>query len=182
MDQAATATRDPTNIPPHHCPHPTDSKRKEEPHHLFHSATTVLPLPVTSISYKKFIHDLDLQVSVMGGLAKVQILTNKMDSEQYPVGVLWMTQRCQSTVRPAVWLSEELHLIRHLGAGGAEVRPGTEGSSGEVLTGPLRPPSLGSVPQKRPSGTGHTPREYELCCACARVWVHEVGRRARPNT
>lgn len=69
----------------------------------------------------------------------------------------------------ATWLSEELHLIRHLGAGGAEVRPGREGSSGEVPTSPQLPPSLGSVPQKRPSGTGHTPREYELCAVRVRV-------------
>lgn len=50
---------------------------------LFHSAMTVLPLPATSISYKKFIHDLDLQVFIMGGLATVQILTNEIDREQY---------------------------------------------------------------------------------------------------
>lgn len=49
----------------------------------------VLLHQVISISYKKLVHDLDVQVPTVDGLAKIQILTNERDSEQYPVGVLW---------------------------------------------------------------------------------------------
>lgn len=41
---------------------------------------TVIPHQVISISYKKLVHDLDLQVFVTSGWAKVQIYTNEMDS------------------------------------------------------------------------------------------------------
>lgn len=71
-------------------------------------------------------------------LAKVQILTNETDGGQYPAGVLWFLKHGD-----ACHVAGELHLIRHLGAGGKEICPGREDSS-EVPTDPLHPLSPGS--------------------------------------
>lgn len=76
-----------------------------------------------SISYKKLVHDLDFQVSIMGGLDKVHIWKNEMDSAQS------VSQDFSSTVILAMLLSEELPLIRHLGAGGEEICLRREDSS-----------------------------------------------------
>lgn len=84
---------------------------------------TALPHQAISISYKKLVHDLDLQVSIMGGLDKVHIWKNEMDSAQS------VSQDFSSTVILAMLLSEELPLIRHLGAGGEEICSGKEDSS-----------------------------------------------------
>lgn len=80
MDQEDTATRDLTSILPRHCQHPTDRKGNEGHNDLFHSDMIVLPHWVISISYKKLVHDLDLQVSITSGLANIQIYINEMDS------------------------------------------------------------------------------------------------------
>lgn len=61
----------------------------------------------------------------MAALTKVQILTNEVDSGQYPVGVLWFLKHSD-----VCYVAEELHLIRHLGAGGEEMCPGREDSLG----------------------------------------------------
>lgn len=79
MDQEVTATRDLTSILPCYCQHPTDNKRKQGPQRSLPDMT-VIPHQVISISYKKLVHDLDLQVFVTSGWAKVQIYTNEMDS------------------------------------------------------------------------------------------------------
>lgn len=89
---------------------------------LFHSDMTVLPHRVISLSYNKLVHGLDLQVSIMGGLAEVQIWTNQTDGAQYTVGVPWFLKH-NDACRVA---GEELHLIRHLGAGGEEAYPRDE--------------------------------------------------------
>lgn len=84
---------------------------------------TALPPQAISISYKKLVHDLDLQVSIMGGLDKVHTWKNETDSAQS------VSQDFSSTVILVMLLSEELPLIRHLGAGGEEICSGREDSS-----------------------------------------------------
>nr|XP_055200258.1 inter-alpha-trypsin inhibitor heavy chain H6-like [Nyctereutes procyonoides] len=58
----------------------------------FHSDMMVIPHQVSSIRYRKLVHD--LQASAMGGLAKVHIWTDQMDSTQHPVGVPWFLKHC----------------------------------------------------------------------------------------
>lgn len=80
MDQEVTATRD---LPASFLAivnNPLTAEGNKGHSDLFHSDMTVLPHRVIFISYKKLVHDLDLQVSIMSGLAKVQIYTNEMDS------------------------------------------------------------------------------------------------------
>lgn len=96
-------------------------------------------------------------------LTKVQILTNEMDGGQYPVGVPWFLKHSD-----VCYVAEELHLIRHLGAGGEEMCPGREDSSEEVPTDPLRLLFPGSSTES-PCDAGHAPREMMCACVCACV-------------
>lgn len=143
---------------------------------------TALPHQAISISYKKLVHDLDLQVSIMGGLDKVHIWKNEMDSAQS------VSQDFSSTVILAMLLSEELPLIRHLGAGGEEICSGKEDSSRGSTDTALCIDSFRTAHHgKTPMTAGGTPWDCKLCAhACVLMYIHMRAhthtRRVRPST
>lgn len=133
---------------------------------------TILLHQVTSISYKKLVPGLDLQVSMKGGMAEVQIQTNQMDSAQYPAGVPWLLKHDDAC--PGA--GEGLHLIRHLGAVGEKAYPREGGQLGiKSWPQPTIPTISGQCATEKPSVTaGGTPGGYKLCaCECA--------QRVRPS-
>lgn len=129
-----------TSTPPY-IPTPWTAKGKKGHKSLFHSTSS----GKISICYKKLVRDPDLQVHITLVLAKVQILTNEMDGGQYPIGIQWFLKHSD-----ACHVAGELHLIRHLGAGGEEICPGREDSSGGSPNRPSASALPGQLHRKPP--------------------------------
>lgn len=102
--------------------------------------------PHRFISYKKLVHDLDLDNLSMDNLFKVQIWTNEINRTQYP-----LVSHCfSSMVMPALaGPVKGCNLIRHLGAGGKETYPGGRTAQEDVLITALPRLSWDSELQKR---------------------------------
>lgn len=120
---------------------------------------TILLHQVTSISYKKLVPGLHLQVSMKGGMAEVQIQTNQMDSAQHPAGVPWLLTHDDTC--PGA--GEGLHLIRHLGAVGKKAYPREGGQLGiKSWPWPTVPTVSGQCTTEKPSVTAGEPQEALL--------------------